>query len=89
VRPGGVYLLEDWPTHRLPQVTPPLASLVFELMLACSDSPDAVDAIDVNRNYVVVRRGEGVLEAGTFALADCYGAPARALMAEGFHAPMT
>jgi hypothetical protein len=88
VKPGGVYLLEDWPTHRLPQITDPLAPLVFELVLACSESPDAVAAVEVNRNYVVVRRGEHALETGTFALADCYGARERALLAEEGQAPM-
>ena len=89
LRPGGVYLVEDWPTHRFPHVTRPLAPFVFELSLACSESPDAIVAIEVNRNYVVVRRGEGVLHPGAFALADCYGAQAGALLAEAFHAPMT
>jgi len=89
VRPGGVYLVEDWPTHRFPQVTRPLASFVFELMLACSDSPDAIDAIKVNRNYVVVRRGPGALESGEFALSKCNGPRERALLAKEFQAPMT
>ena len=88
VKPGGVYLLEDWPTHRFPQITDPLAPLVFELVLACSESPDAVAAVEVNRNSAVVRRGEGALETGTFALSDCYGARERALLAEEGQAPM-
>jgi len=87
VRPGGVYLLEDWPTHRLPQVTRPLAPLVFELCLACADSPDAIASVEVNRDYVIVGRGQGALEAKTFALADCYGARARVLLAEEVQAP--
>ena len=88
VKPGGVYLLEDWPTHRLPQVTRPLAPLVFELCLACAESPDAVASIEVNRDYVVVRRGDAALESGTFALTDCYGARARALLPDEVQAPI-
>jgi hypothetical protein len=88
VRPGGAYLLEDWPTHRLPQVKHPLASFVFELWLACSETPDAVAAMEVNRNYVIVRRGDGALETGAFTLANCYGPRERALLAEEIQAPM-
>jgi len=87
VRPGGVYLLEDWPTHRLPQVTQPLAPLAFELCLACADSPDAIASVEVNRDYVIVRRGPGALESGTFALADCYELRERALLEEDVQAP--
>ena len=89
VRPGGAYLLEDWPTHRLPKVTRPLAPFVFELWLACSETPEAVASMEVNRNYVIVRRGEASLETGEFALANCYGARARALLAEEAQAPIT
>jgi len=89
VRPGGVYLVEDWPTHRFPQVTRPLASFVFELWLACSETPDAVAEMQVNRNYVIVRRGPGALESGEFALSKCYGPRERALLAKEVQAPMT
>jgi hypothetical protein len=88
VRPGGVYLLEDWPTHRLPQITRPLAPLVFALALAASESPDAITSVEINRNYVIVRRGEGALASGAFALASCYGARERALLVEDGQAPM-
>lgn len=88
VRPGGVYLLEDWPTHRLPQINDPLAALVFELVLACSEAAEAIAGVEVNRNYVIVRRGDGALERETFKLSRCYGERERALVASLLQAPM-
>ena len=46
--------------------------LVFELWLACSESPETVAEMEVNRNYVIVRRGQAALKTGEFALANCY-----------------
>jgi hypothetical protein len=82
VRPGGVYVIEDWPTHRV-GVDPPQTTLVFELALACSESPDAVAGLEVNRNYALVTRGPGDLDAESFALAGCYGPREGALIADG------
>jgi len=87
VKPGGVYLLEDWPTHRLPQITRPLAPLVFELVLAASEAPDAIAGVEVNRNYAIVRRGEAALEVGAFALSRCYGPREGALFNDEGQAP--
>jgi hypothetical protein len=36
---------------------------------------------------VIVRRGPGALESGTFALADCYELRERALLEEDVQAP--
>jgi hypothetical protein len=79
VKPGGVYLLEDWPTHRLPQITRPLAPLVFELVLAASEAPDAIAGVEVNRNYATVHRGDAPLGPGAFSLSRCYGPRERTL----------
>ncbi len=87
VRPGGIYLVEDWPMHRLPHVERPLTTMVFELVLACSEAPDAIARVDVNRNYVAVTRGEAELSPPTFALAACFAARERALLAEEGQAP--
>ena len=88
VKPGGVYLLEDWPTHRIPQITRPLAPLVFELVLGAAGTPHAIAGVDVNENYAIVRRGDAALD-GTFALTGCYGPRARALFNDEDQAPMT
>jgi cephalosporin hydroxylase len=88
VKPGGLYVLEDWPTHRLPTIVRPLASLVFELILAASEAPDAIARVEVNRNYAIVHRGPAALESGAFALARTYGPRERALFNDGGQAPI-
>jgi hypothetical protein len=80
MRPGGRYVLEDWPMHQIPDRPRPLTLMVFELVLACSDSPNAVAELEINRNYVVVTRGTAPLEPGWFKLAQRYGPRAHALM---------
>jgi hypothetical protein len=82
VRPGGRYVIEDWPTHRV-GIEPPQTTLVFELALACSESPDAVAGLEVNRNYALVTRGDADLEPETFALTSCFGPREGALIADG------
>jgi len=80
VRPGGKYVVEDWPMHRRePPVDTPLTLLVFELLLACASAPQVVANVTVNRNYAVVTRGDAELPAG-FDLAQCYGPRAAALI---------
>ena len=86
VPPGGTYVIEDWPMHKplaaaASKGAPPLTMLAFELILACSDRSDAVAAVSLNRNYVVVTRGEAVLDPQSFDLADCLGPSARSLLA--------
>ena len=83
VRPGGIYVIEDWPMHRVPAFDPPQTTLIFELVLACSESPDAVAGLEVNRNYALVRRGVADLDPATFSLAGTYGPRERALIADG------
>jgi SAM-dependent methyltransferase len=77
LRPGGEYLLEDWSwAHMSLPVWPkrdPLTSLVFELIVACGHSPQAIAEVRVNRGWAVVRRGEAELDPETFRLVDLYG----------------
>ena len=81
LRPGGVYVIEDWPMHVVPDMAPPLTLLIFELTLACSDAPGVVANISVNRNYAVVTRGQAALDPSTFDLSQRYGPQARSLAA--------
>ncbi|MCU1464706.1 MAG: class SAM-dependent methyltransferase [Actinomycetia bacterium] len=83
LRPGGLYVIEDWPMHRLPEKSPPLTYLLFELILACSDAPGVVSDVSVNRNYVSITRGSTDLDARTFDLSQRYGPRAR-LIAQKF-----
>jgi predicted O-methyltransferase YrrM len=87
VRPGGIYVIEDWPTHRMPAFDPPQTTLVFEFALACSESPGAVAGLEVNRNYAAVMRGDADLDPETFSLAGCFGPREGALIAEYGRSP--
>jgi len=80
LRPGGVYVIEDWPMHLVPERHPPLTLLLFEFILACSDAPGAVANVSANKNYALITRGPAVLDARTFDLSQRYGTRARSLM---------
>lgn len=68
VRPGGLYVIEDWawshwdefraPTHEWAK-EPPLTSLVFELVEAAGTSAAAIASLAVYEGFVVVERGAG------------------------------
>lgn len=89
LRPGGMYVIEDWPMHVVPEMSPPLTLLLFELTLACSDAPGVVANVTVNRNYAVVTRGPAELDASTFDLSQRYGPHARSLAAKFLALPTT
>lgn len=102
VRPGGVFMIEDWRWEHLrgdnmvaalrdaseeqraelnqkieaamtsgPRRTP-LTRLVIALLLARASSGDAVDDICIGPHLVIVRRGPGALEPGSFRVTDLF-----------------
>lgn len=50
----------------------PVTRLVIALLLARASSGDAVEEISAGSNWVVVRRGPGALEPGSFRVADLF-----------------
>jgi Methyltransferase domain len=80
LRPGGRYVIEDWPTHQLSEPGTPLTVFVFELVLVCAANPGSVASVTLNRNYVVVTRGEAELEPEAFELSKYYGPRAKTLI---------
>ena len=84
LRPGGIYVVEDWPIHRfMNDRTPtamPLTLLVVELILACNEAPEAIAKVTVNEGYALVLRGDAELAPGSFNLAACHGTGARAFL---------
>jgi predicted O-methyltransferase YrrM len=72
LRPGGLYLIEDWSTTYLLPDQRPMTVLVLELIMACVDHP-AFDEIIVDRRLLRVRRGDAELEPGLFDVALCFG----------------
>lgn len=61
LRPGGIYLIEDWGwAHGITNAWPwetPLSVLVFELVLANAGRPGAIERVDVDRAWTLVTRG--------------------------------
>jgi hypothetical protein len=61
LRPGGLYVIEDWGWGHLPfsreRRGPSLAKLVLQLVLSLPYSDDLIDEIRVNKHWAVVRRG--------------------------------
>jgi len=83
LRPGGLYILEDWAWahwpgetwqkgRAIPLVKPALSNLVFELTMLCASRPDIVENISITRNTAVFRRGGAALEAGAFNIGEHY-----------------
>jgi hypothetical protein len=82
LRPGGTYVIEDWPTHRFEHDDQPLALLALELTLACSDAPQRIDGVRITKNDVLVTRGPAELSSDSFELRECLGPRARTFFAE-------
>ena len=82
VRPGGVYVIEDWRwahgraselgDHFLPGKNTPLTRLVFELVMTCGHDQTVVADIEVEQDMVRVRRGPAELDPEHFRLSDQY-----------------
>lgn len=71
LRPGGCYSIEDWGWAHWSGVwqtdqsffagMPAMSDLVFELVMAAASRPDAVAAVEVTANQVLVTRGDAAL----------------------------
>ena len=83
LRPGGTYLIEDWAwAHGITNAWPwetPLSVLVFELVLANAHRPEAIERVDVDRDWTLVTRGPRDLDASFDLLEHC-GERGRALL---------
>jgi predicted O-methyltransferase YrrM len=83
VAPGGIYLIEDWAwAHGITNAWPsraPLSVLVLELVLANAHRPEAVERVDVDRDWTLVKRGPRELDDG-FDLIEHCGERGRALL---------
>jgi hypothetical protein len=86
LRPGGRYVVEDWPTHKgfasaVVGGQLPLTILVLELMLACSDRGDVVSDVSVNEYFTVVTRGGADIDARSFDVSECLEPASQAMLA--------
>jgi hypothetical protein len=80
VRPGGIYIIEDWawghsanwPAQLWAQ-QPLLSPLLVELILICGHGSGVIDKVDIDPNFAVIRRGNASLaQDGGFKLRDHY-----------------
>lgn len=83
VRPGGVFVIEDWPwahghidkpeqEHGLYADREPLTKLIFEILLACPSTHPMIEKVEVDRNSATIWRGEGEVDAEEFDISRCY-----------------
>jgi predicted O-methyltransferase YrrM len=72
LRPGGVYVIEDWSWHiqglDLPGES--MAELVSELIAAAGRGPGLIASMEIVWDVLIVRRGGAVVDANSFAVAD-------------------
>ena len=91
LRPGGLFVIEDWPwAHAHLGVEPlegllpdqvPLTRLVFELVLALPSVPGLIADLTIDPGAVVVTRGDATADPDGFDIAACSNPRGRALLA--------
>lgn len=82
VRPGGAYVIEDWPWAHgaadLPDDTEgfypdkvPLTKLIFEIVLACPSTDGYISKIEIDENSATIWRGAAEIPPEDFAVERC------------------
>lgn len=82
VRPGGIYVIEDWGWAHWPGIWqepttaplhgPALSNLVFELVMMQATSPALISGLHVNFYSVAIVRGPADVAIGSFSLNHAY-----------------
>jgi hypothetical protein len=75
LRPGGLYILEDWRAgllksqrNKQTDSEPPLHQLVHEILDFAIVNPHIMPAVNCYKNFTVVERGPGELPRTAFDL---------------------
>jgi predicted O-methyltransferase YrrM len=91
LRPGGVYVIEDWRWAHTPvgseapegfypdQV--PLTRLLFEIVLGIPGIPDLITGISIEPDMAIITRGEAEVDPASFEVAEASNPRGRALLA--------
>jgi hypothetical protein len=82
LRPGGTYVIEDWPMHTTGRDEVPPTVLVFELVLAAAPQPSLIRNVSINRNFVLVERADADIAPDLFDVSKCYGPRGRSLISD-------
>jgi hypothetical protein len=87
LRPGGVYLIEDWPwahTGEGDGFWPdevPLTRLIFELVLAGPSVPGLISEVSIDGGCVRIRRGDAPVDSRGLDITACCKPRGRRLLA--------
>jgi len=94
VRPGGVYVIEDWGWAHWPGPwqenggpwpdKPAPTMLALELAMLCASRSDLVASVEITPGLIVVRRGTGQVSDIPFTLQGTYLTAGRVFLEEGF-----
>jgi SAM-dependent methyltransferase len=91
VRPGGVYVIEDWrwahtelgsehPEGFFPDEVP-LSRLLFEIVLALPSVPGLITDISIGIHAVIITRGDATVDPSSFDISACSNPRGQALLA--------
>ncbi len=91
LRPGGIYVIEDWPWAHAkighPDETPglyeekePLTKLLFEIIMACPSTHDLIAKIEIDANSITIWRGTAEVDGDKFNIQYCTLARGRNLI---------
>jgi SAM-dependent methyltransferase len=91
LRPGGVYVIEDWrwahtelgkePLQGFFPDQVPLTRLLFEIVLAIPGVPGLISEVSIHIGAAVIRRGDASTDPATFDVAACSNPRGQALLA--------
>jgi predicted O-methyltransferase YrrM len=91
LRPGGVYVIEDWRWAHTPLGSDvpegfypdrvPMTRLLFELILGMPGIPDLITEITIEPDMAIVTRGEAEIDPGSFEIANASNPRGRTLLA--------
>jgi len=97
LRPGGIYVIEDWSWAHTPGVfqenggpwpeKPALTMLALELAMLCASRSDLIDSVEITPGVICVRKGENSTVDVDFSLAANYLTAGRVFLEEGFAPP--
>jgi hypothetical protein len=84
LRPGGVYVIEDWgwahwpdehwqgATHQYAHEPHPLSKLVLELVMVAESRPELIREVTIKAGAVYLTRGEEVVRDDSFDVSESY-----------------
>jgi predicted O-methyltransferase YrrM len=91
LRPGGIYVIEDWrwahtplgekPLEGMWPSQVPLTRLLFEIVLALPGIPNLITEISIERELALIRRGDASVDPGTFDVSAASNPRGQALLA--------